>query len=119
VAGAATAGRRTITVINPDGGKGTRATCFAVASAPTVTGLTPAIFPRGSTAVTITGTNFRPGAAVSLSTGVSMQNVVVVDPTTITATVAVSATTGTSYRTLVVTNPDYGKGTCLGCAKIS
>jgi len=22
-------------------------------------------------------------------------------------------------RTLVVTNPDYGKGTCLGCAKVT
>jgi invasin-like protein/quinohemoprotein amine dehydrogenase alpha subunit-like protein/IPT/TIG domain-containing protein len=120
VAGAATAGGRTITVINPDGGKGACASCFAVASAPTVTGLTPATFARGSTtAVTITGTNFRSGAAVSLSTGVSVQNVIVVDAATITATVAVSATTGTGNRTLVVTNPDFGKGTCSGCAKVS
>jgi hypothetical protein len=81
VAGAATAGGRTITVINPDGGKGACATCFAVAAAPTVTGLTPATFARGSsTAVTITGTDFQPGAAVSLSTGVSVQDVVVADP---------------------------------------
>jgi hypothetical protein len=120
VAGTATAGGRTVTVINPDGGKGACATCFAVASAPTVTGLTPATFARGSTtAVTITGTNFQSGAAVSLSTGLSVQGVVVVDAATITATVAVSATTGTGNRTLVVTNPDFGKGTCSGCAKVS
>jgi adenine/guanine phosphoribosyltransferase-like PRPP-binding protein len=107
-------------VINPDGGKGSCATCFAVASAPTVTGLTPATFARGSTtAVTITGTGFQPGAAVSLSTGVTVQNVVVVDQATITATVAVSATTGTGNRTLVVTNPDFGKGTCVGCARVT
>jgi hypothetical protein len=120
VAGAATAGGRTITVINPDGGKGACASCFAVAAAPTVTALTPSTFVRGSsTAVTITGTGFQSGAAVSLSTGVSVQDVVVVDPATITATVTVSATTGTGNRTLTVTNPDYGKATCPGCAKVS
>ena len=120
VAGAATPGGRTITVINPDGGKGACATCFSVASAPTVAGLTPAIFARGTnTAVTITGTNFQSGAAVSLGSGVSVQDVTVVDTQTITATVVVSATTGTGNRTLVVTNPDYGKGTCLGCAKVT
>jgi hypothetical protein len=120
VAGAAMAGGRTITVINPDGGKGSCATCFAVASAPTVTGLTPATFARGSsTAVTITGTGFQAGAAVSLSTGVTVRDVVVVDQATITATMAVSATTGTGNRTLVVTNPDFGKGTCTGCAKVT
>jgi hypothetical protein len=120
VAAAATAGVRTITVTNPNGGKGSCATCFAVATAPTVTGLTPATFARGSTtAVTITGTGFQPGATVSLSTGVSVQNVVVVDTATITATVAVSATAGTGNRTLVVTNPNFGKGTCPGCAKVT
>ena len=120
VAGAATAGGRTITVINPDGGKGSCATCFAVTSAPTVTGITPATFARGSTtAVTISGTNFQSGAAVSLSTGVSVQDVVVVDPSTITATVVVVSATGTGNRTVVVTNPDFGKGSCVGCAKVS
>jgi hypothetical protein len=120
VTAAATAGGRTITVTNPNGGKGSCATCFAVAAAPTVVGLTPTTFARGSTiAVTITGTGFQPGAAVSLGTGVSVQNVVVVDTATITATVAVSATTGTGNRTLVVTNPNFGKGTCPACARVT
>jgi hypothetical protein len=45
--------------------------------------------------------------------------VVVVDTATITATVAVSATTGTGNRTLVVTNPNFGKGTCPACARVT
>jgi hypothetical protein len=120
VAGAAVAGDRTVSVINADGGKGTSATAFAVSAAPTVTGITPGTVARGGTAqVTITGTNFAPGASVSLSTGVTVSDVVVVDATTITATVSVAAVTGTGTRTVLVTNADFGKGTCGGCLRIS
>jgi hypothetical protein len=120
LAGAATPGGRTVSVINADGGKGSCATCFTVDAAPTVTGITPAVVSRGGTAqVTITGTNFAPGATVSLSTGVTVTDVTVVDDTTITATVAVAATTGTGTRSVLVTNADFGKGTCAGCFRVS
>jgi hypothetical protein len=82
---------------------------------PAVTGITPASLVRGTTAqVTITGTNFVPGATVGLSTGVTVSDVTVVDGSTITATVSVSAATGAGSRTVLVTNPDYGKGSCAG-----
>jgi hypothetical protein len=120
VAGAAAAGARVVSVVNSDGGRGSCATCFAVSAAPTVTGITPATLVRGATAqVTITGANFAEGAAVSLSTGVSVSDVTVVDAGTITATVSVSAGTGAGTRTVLVTNPDYGKGTCAGCFTVT
>ncbi len=100
VAGAATPGARTVSVVNGDGGRGSTSTAFAVDAAPTVTGISPATLARGGSAqVTITGTNFVAGATVSLSTGVTVSDVQVVDAGTITATVAVAATTGTGNRT--------------------
>jgi hypothetical protein len=120
VAGAATPGARTVSVVNGDAGRGSTGTAFAVTAAPTVTGISPATLARGATApVTITGTNFAPGATVSLSTGVTVSDVQVVDATTITATVTVAATTGAGNRTVLVTNPDLGKGACTGCFKVS
>jgi hypothetical protein len=120
VAGAAVAGDRTIMVTNADGGKGSSSTAFAVSAAPTVNGITPNTVSRGgSVQVTITGTNFVPGATVSLSTGVTLTDVQVVDANTITATASVSPTTGVGTRTVLVTNPDFGKGTCSGCLRVS
>jgi hypothetical protein len=120
VAGAAVSGDRTVTVINADGGKGASATAFAVSAAPTVTGIAPNAVARGGSAqVTISGTNFAPGATVSLSTGVSLTDVAVVDANTITATVTVAAGAGAGTRTVLVTNLDFGKGTCGGCFRVS
>jgi hypothetical protein len=120
VAGTAVAGDRVVSVVNADGGKGSNSTVFAVSGAPTVTGITPNVVARGGTAqVTITGTNFVPGAAVSLSTGVTVTDVTVVDSTTITATVGAAATTGAGNRTVLVTNPDSGKASCVGCFRVS
>jgi Invasin, domain 3/Quinohemoprotein amine dehydrogenase, alpha subunit domain III/IPT/TIG domain len=120
VAGAATPGARTVSVVNGDAGRGSTSTAFAVNAAPSVTGIAPATLARGTTAaVTIAGTNFVAGATVSLSTGVTVSDVQVVDAGTITATVTVAATTGTGNRTVLVTDPDLGKGTCTGCFKVS
>jgi hypothetical protein len=115
IAGAAVVGARTVSVVNPDGGRGLCTTCFSVSAAPTVTGITPATLVRGTTAaVTITGTNFAPGAVVGLSTGVTVSDVTVVDANTITATVSIAPTTGAGSRTVLVTNPDLGKATLSG-----
>jgi hypothetical protein len=119
LAGSATPGARTVTVINPDGGKGYCATCFSVDAAPTVSGMTPGTLSRGATAdVTITGTNFVPASSLTLGSGLTVSDVVVTDANTITATVSVAATTGTGNRTVVVTNPDFGKGTCTTCLRV-
>jgi hypothetical protein len=120
IAGAATPGARTVSVVNGDGGRGSTGTAFAVNAAPTVTGISPATLARGGSAqVTITGTNFVPGATVSLSTGVTVSDVQVVDANTITATVVVAGTTGTGSRTVLVTNPDLGKGSYAGGFRVS
>jgi hypothetical protein len=119
IAGAATPGARTVSVVNSDGGRGSCASCFTVNAAPTVTSITPSTLSRGTgTQVTITGTNFVPGATVSLSTGVTLTDVTVVDANTITATATVSPTTGTGNRTVLVTNPDLGKGALAAGARV-
>lgn len=119
VAGSAVPGARTVNVVNGDGGRGSLGTGFSVNAAPSVTGIAAGSLARGATAqVTITGTNFAPGATVSLSSGVTVGNVSVVDANTITATVTVSATTGLGTRTVLVTNADFGKGTCGGCFRV-
>jgi hypothetical protein len=119
IAGTPTPGARTVSVVNPDGGRGSCATCFAVNAAPTASGMAPSTLVRGTTTqVTITGTGFVPGATVSLGTGVTVSGVAVVDSTTITATVSVAPTTGTGSRTIVVTNPDLGKGVRSGVVQV-
>ena len=91
-------------------------------------GSTPAISPtsyaRGTTvSVTITGSNFVPGAKVTGPTGQVIDGVVVVSSTTITADVSTSTTAplGTG-KTLTVTNPaagGYGVGTFVGITTTS
>jgi hypothetical protein len=120
IAGAATPGARTVSVVNSDGGRGSCASCFTVNAAPTITSITPSTLSRGSSyQITIIGTNFVPGATVSLSTGVTLTDVTVVNANTITATATVSPTTGTGNRTVLVTNPDLGKGNLVAGARVA
>ena len=68
---------------------------FTVEAAPTITSLAPAAgAPRGAT-ITITGTNLLGTTKVQVN-GKSATNVVVVSPTTVTATIPSNATTGRS-----------------------
>ncbi len=80
--------------------------------APTVTSINPITGPAaGGTAVTITGTNFRSPATVAFSDlggGKAATGVVVVNPTTITATTP-AHTAG--LKDVVVMNPDHQTGT--------
>ncbi|MBE3123707.1 MAG: IPT/TIG domain-containing protein [Planctomycetes bacterium] len=77
-------------------------------AAPTVTSITPSSGPvAGGTPVTVTGTSFVSGATVTLG-GVPTANVVVVSPTSITATTGTHAAGVTS---VVVTNADAQTGT--------
>jgi hypothetical protein len=80
----------------------------ASAPAPSVTGVAPASGPsNGGTALTITGTNFAPGATVTLG-GNAATNVSVVSSTTITATTPPQAAGTVS---VTVTNTDGQSGT--------
>jgi hypothetical protein len=75
----------------------------AAAPAPTVTGLTPNSGPTaGGTSVTISGTNFVSGAAVTIG-GSAATNVVVTNSTTITGVTPSHPAGGV---TVIVTNPD-------------
>lgn len=119
---AGTTGAATITVTCPAGtGTGTF-TYFPPGTGPTITVVNPPAGPTtGGTVVTLTGTNFCPGAVVTVN-GVTATNVTVVNSTTITfttpagaqgaATITVTcpagtATGGFTYRTITVTGEAY------------
>ncbi len=84
-----------VTVVNPDAQTGTRASAFAYVDlpAPTVTAVSPAAGPlAGGTSVTVTGTNFNPGAVVRF--GALAGTTVSVTPTTIVVTAPPQTATG-------------------------
>ncbi len=103
-----TAGARDVVVTTP-GGSGTGTGLFTYVVAPTVTGISPSYgTTTGGTSVTITGTNFTGATSVTIG-GAAATSVVVVNPTTITATtpagsagardIAVTTTGGTGTGT--------------------
>jgi hypothetical protein len=106
------AGAANVIVANSDMQSGTLTQGFTYTAisnpAPTVTGISPASgTAAGGTAVTITGTGFQAGAAVSLG-GTPATGVTVMSSTTITATTPAHATGTVS---VIVTNSDSQSGT--------
>ena len=88
--------------------------CFSVSKRPTVASSnTPS---RGQGApgvgVTLTGTEFQPGATVTMGDGVAVSDVVRVSLTTMTVTATVDPDAAPGPRVVTVTNPDGGAGTC-------
>jgi len=128
-------GAATITVTCPNGtGTGTF-TYFPPGSGPTITGVNPPAGPTtGGTVVTLTGTNFCPGAVVTVN-GVAATNVSQGGTTTITfttpagtagvATITVTcpagtATGGFTYRTITVIGEAYtANASLLGVLNVS
>jgi hypothetical protein len=103
------AGPVDVTVVNVDGqlSSAPAAYTFVTIVSPTFTSVAPTTGPtNGSTAITITGTQFQTGATVAFN-NLPAANVVV-SPTSITATTP-GLPTGTADVT--VTNPDEGKVT--------
>jgi hypothetical protein len=109
---AGTAGAQNVVVTNPDAQFGSLIGGFTyVLPAPTTTGIVPASgTTAGGTPVTITGTHFVAGAAVTIG-GAEATNVVFVNATSITATTP-AGTLG--VKDVVVTNPDGQLGTLAG-----
>ena len=105
------AGLADVVVTNPDGLSATLPDTFSYVPPPTVTTLSPSSGPAaGGTSITITGTNFAAGAAVTVG-GRTVNRVAVVSATQITAATPV----GTAARTdVVVTNPDGQAGQLPG-----
>ncbi len=115
---ATTVGATSVTVTNPDVGRET-CTCFSFVAPPVVTGMSPSTLHRGTTVdVTLTGSNFTPGAKVTGLAGMVVSTVRVVDANTIVASISVASTTKLgSGKAITVTNPlstGYGVGTFLG-----
>lgn len=88
--------------------------CLTVTRRPTVTSVNRTSRGQGAApaGVTITGTDFQPGATVTAGDGVAVSDVVRVSPTQITFTAAVAGDAVPGVRTIAVTNPDGGIGTC-------
>jgi len=88
VTGASGVGSVNVNVVNPDTQVGTLAAGFDYVASPIVTSISPVSgFASGSTAVTITGTNFFAGATVLIGAS-ACTGVTVVSPTSITCTTA-------------------------------
>jgi len=80
--------------------------------APTLSSVSPNSGTQGQTvAVTLTGTNFGPGATISVSgTGITVSNVTVVSSTQITAMFAIAASAPTGPQNITVTGLAIASG---------
>jgi outer membrane protein assembly factor BamB len=113
VAADAAVGPRNITVIEPGPVADSCSGCLTIDAAPTVSSASPDSVPAGESAdLTITGTNFQPGAELSGPVGLSFSGTTVASSTELTSTVAVSSSATPGTDKLVVTNPDGGRGVC-------
>ncbi len=110
--GAGFAAGRTLTV-TATFADGSTAQAVATATAPvTVSTVTPNQGTTGSTvAVTIDGTGFVSGAAVSAENGITVSNVTFVSSTRLTASFAIATTATAGARSVTVTNPGGNGGT--------
>lgn len=97
-----------LSVVNPDGGRGSRS--LTVTPLPTVTGVAPSALPDGaSTVVTLTGTGFQSGVTVTMTSGTTSA-LTYVSATSVKVTLRPDGT-GQTSTTLTVTNPDGGSTT--------
>jgi hypothetical protein len=116
IATSATTGSRNVTVTNPDGDVATGTNAFTVNAAPTATSLSPSARGQGAAnqTITISGTNFDAGAALSASfsgTGITVNSTTYVSATQLTANISLAGTAATGLRTLTVTNGDGSTAT--------
>ncbi len=102
IAANATLGGDTVTVTSS--GVTTNGVTFTITATPTLTSISPTSGAQGSNVpVTLTGTNFAASATVNVSgSGITVNNVVVVSATQITATFAIAANAGLSGYTVTV-----------------
>ena len=113
VASNAAVGPRNIAVIEPGNVADTCSACLTIDPAPTDTSASPNSVSQGETAnITLTGTNFQPGAKLSNVGGVTFSGTTVVSSTQLTSTAKVSPTATIGTDKLWVTNPDGGIGGC-------
>jgi hypothetical protein len=126
IAESAAAGLRDVSVINPDGGVGTKINAFTVNTGPKVFSVSPTALMPGSSGktLTFTGSGFSTTSgktAVPTIPGVTLTSPAVSpDGTTITATAAIATSQAKGLTNPAVNNPtDQGNGTCVGCFAIA
>ncbi len=107
-------GPANVVVTNPDSQIGTLSNGFTyMGAAPTVTAIAPASGPNsGGTAVTVSGTNFYPGAIVTV--GGNNATTVTIASSTAIACVTPSVAPAIGPQNVVVTNPDSQSATLSG-----
>ena len=102
ISSSATTGARSISVTN--GGSTSNSLTFTVASAPTLTSITPSSGARGATIpVTIVGTNLL-GTSLTLPSGITLSGTPTITATQITANLVISSSATTGARSITVTN---------------
>jgi photosystem II stability/assembly factor-like uncharacterized protein len=108
----AAVGARALVLTNPNGLSATLADALTVRlAAPTVTSVGPAQSNQGATlGLTVLGTDFASGAAVSFGDGVTVNSVSFVSSSQLSVNVTVSPVAGLGYRTVTVTNGDGQSG---------
>ncbi|MHA3704211.1 Calx-beta domain-containing protein, partial [Jatrophihabitans sp. YIM 134969] len=98
-------------------GSGTGTVVNGNPNGPTVAGVVPGSGAQGTTVpVTISGTGYAAGATVAVTggSGVTVNGVTVVDPTTITASFVVSGSAAAGPRSVTITVSGQSN-TCTGC----
>jgi hypothetical protein len=106
IAANAGASARSLSVVTAGGNTNTLVGGFTVV-APTLTSLTPNTGARGSVvSVTLTGTYLTGATAINFSgAGVTVSNIIVVNPTTVTANFTILSGAATGARSLSVATP--------------
>ncbi len=117
-------GAYNVFVSNPGGGHaGECAGCLTVTtgSIPTITSLSPNTFAPGSQgqSVTMTGTNFQPGARVSSHPGINATVTTFVGPTQMNLSLSIGASVPSGLYDVFVTNPDGVTARCINCLNVS
>jgi hypothetical protein len=112
VAGKAAAGAGNVSVTTP-GGTGGCTSCLTVIVPPKVTSISGPLAPGAKTTVTVKGSGFETGLAVTTNiTGATVGSITSVTSTSFSVSITVPSGTapGSTYK-LTVTNPDGGKVT--------
>jgi urease gamma subunit len=107
----ASAGARSVSVTNPDGGTGSAGT-FTVNTGPSVTSTNPSSRPQGAAfqTVTIKGAGFVSGATSSFGPGVTVNSTTFKSSGELSVKISVESGASVGPRTVTVTNPDSGSG---------
>ena len=119
--GAAT-GKRSITVVNLDGGQSTCTDCFTIDVGPGMTDASPASGGQGATGlpVTINGSDFVDTPSVAFSgSGVTVTDVAFTDDATLDITIDIAPGTAIGARDVTITNPDGGRIVCIACFTVN